>query len=387
MQHSTIAQNVKSDFNPLLASSNFSELDNVLIIPKSQKQKFKKPQTGYEIKETYIQSKFDFGKALDKSISQEDKIITLVLDIFAIDDLNELDRENAEIIRNFLKYYPKNANKFKEFDGLTPLEIAKLNQTLKKPTLSARTIRGVIQKMSTFCSWCVNHGYINTNHFHKLETLPPKSDDIRLEFNDEQLSSIFRMSDYTSCNFKHNYYYWIPLLLRLTGARLNELCQLWCQDIQLIDNVWCIVIHEKYYGQRVKNVQSARIIPIHSALLERGFIEFVQSLNTERVFDELKLFNGYYSHNASKWFSRRRTKLGLGKGLDAHSFRHSCAAELKRNGVSTVLIEELLGHRHNSISLDLYGKKFQPNELLKVVNLIDDSHLSHIKAFHCQNVK
>ncbi|MEZ8156228.1 site-specific integrase [Vibrio splendidus] len=379
MQQSTINQTIKNNHNPLLVTEELSGLDNIVIIPKSQKEKSKEFKTGYEIKNKYIKSKFEFGKALDKSINQVDTYITLVLDIYSIDDLNEMDHENSEMIRDFLKYYPKNANKFKEFDGLTPLEIAKLNQTLKKPTLSARTIRGIIQKMSTFCSWCVNHGYIRTNHFYKLPTLPPKADDVRLEFNDEQLNSIFHMQDYVTWKFNHNYYYWIPLLLRLTGARLNELCQLWCKDIQLIDNVWCLVIHEKQDTQRVKNIHSARIIPIHSALLERGFVDFVQSLNTERVFDELKPFNDYYSHNASKWFSRRREKLGLGKGLDAHSFRHTFAAELKRKCVPTVLIEELLGHSHHSISLDLYGKKFQPIELLKVIELIDDSHLSHIK--------
>ena len=380
MQQSITSKVVKNSFNPLFADSSFSELDDMFIIPKSKK--IKKIKNSFEIKDIYIQSKYNFGKALEKSIKQEDKIITLVLKIFAIDDLNELDRENAEIIRNFLKHYPKNANKYDEFKGLTPLDIAKLNKKLNKATLSARTIRGIIQKMSTFCSWCVNHNYISTNYFYKLPTLSPKVDDIRLAFDNVHLEKIFNMPDYTSWKFKHNYYYWIPLLLLLTGARLNELCQLWCKDVQLIDGIWCLIIHEKNEKQRVKNIHSARIIPIHSTLLRLGFVEFVQSKNTKRVFSELKLFNGYYSHNASKWFSRRRASLGLGKGLDAHSFRHTFATTLKRRGVSTVLIEELLGHSHNSISLDLYGKKFQTNKLASIIELIDVSYLSHIKPFN-----
>jgi len=292
-----------------------------------------------------------------------------------------MDRENAEVIRDFLQYWPKNVGKCREFDGLTPMQVVQRNETLKRSTLSARTISGMIQKFSSFCSWAVSHGYLTTNHFYKLPTLPPKSEDVRQAFNDEQLVSIFNMSDYRRWKFHHNYYYWLPLLLRLSGARLNELCQLFKEDVKLIDGIWCLIINEQFEGQRVKNVFSARIIPIHPALLERGFIEFVESLSTDRVFSELKAVKGYYSHNASNWFARRRKDLGLGKGLDAHSFRHTFADELKCKGAPKEIIEELLGHSHNSLSMDLYGKKYRPSQLMEVISLIDDSHLAHINPY------
>ncbi|WP_318436459.1 site-specific integrase [Photobacterium leiognathi] len=336
----------------------------------------------FKIKDKYISSTREFKIALDKSIDAMDYKISLSLSILEINNLDSLSRKHAESLRNLLKHYPKNVRKCTEFKGLKPLEVIELNKILKKPTLSPRTIKSIIQCMSTFCTWCVSHGYIKTNHFYKLPTLKPRAKDVRFDFNDEQLTSIFHMDDYTRFKFKHSYYYWIPLLLRLTGARLNELCQLWRKDIKLIDNIWCLVIHENHDGQRVKNMHSARIIPIHSALLERGFIEFVKSKNTNLLFDELKATDGYYSHNVSKWFARRRASLGLGKGLDAHSFRHTFSSELKRKEVSKAIVEELLGHSHNSISFDLYGKKFPPHKLLEVVELIDDSHLAHIKPFY-----
>ncbi|MGL1154352.1 site-specific integrase [Vibrio parahaemolyticus] len=342
----------------------------------------KSHQNTFEIKNTYINSKHEFKTTTDKSIDALDYKISLSLSILGIDNLDSLSRKHAEKLRNQLKHYPKNVRKHSEFKGLKPLEVIELNKTLGKPTLSPRTIKGIIQCMSTFCTWCVSHGYIKTNHFYKLPTLKPRSKDVRFDFNDEQLTSIFNMDDYTNFKFKHSYYYWIPLLLRLTGARLNELCQLWREDIKLIDNIWCLIIHENNDGQRVKNMHSARIIPIHSALIERGFIEFVNSKSTDLLFNELKATNGYYSHDVSKWFARRRASIGLGKGLDAHSFRHTFSAELKRKEVSKSIVEELLGHSHNSISFDLYGKKFQPSKLLEVVELIDDSHLAHIKPFY-----
>ncbi|TOM07008.1 hypothetical protein CGH84_24390, partial [Vibrio parahaemolyticus] len=78
-----------------------------------------------------------------------------------------------------------------------------------------------------------------------------------------------------------------------------------------------------FQGQSVKNSSSIRLIPIHNELIAKGFLAFVNSKSKGRLFPELPLIKGYYSHNASKWFQRRRDTLGLGKGLDAHSFRHT----------------------------------------------------------------
>ncbi|OEF85690.1 site-specific integrase [Vibrio breoganii] len=365
--------------HPSLISGAIAQADWKLPIARSLKKK--KFHTGTELQALYKESRIQFGKAQLKGIKQDDKNIGVILKIFGIENLEEMDVENAELIRDILPYWPKNISKYREFDGLTPLQVVQLNRTLNYPTLSAGTIKGMIQKFSSFCAWAVNHGHLTTNHFYKLPTRQPRPEDARQAFNDKQLTSIFNMSDYSNWKFLHNYYYWIPLLLRLTGARLNELCQLFKDDIKLIDDIWCLIIREQFEGQRVKNLSSARVIPIHPALIERGFLEFVRTLSTKRIFAELKEVNGYYSNNASKWFARRREKLGFGKGLDAHSFRHTFADELKGKGAPKEKIEELLGHSHNSLSMDLYGKRYRPSQLMEVITLIDDSHLAHIRPF------
>ena len=365
--------------HPSLIEGAISEMNWKLPIARSLKKK--KFHTGTELQALYKESRIQFGKAQLKGIKQDDKNIGVILKIFGIENLEEMDVENAELIRDILPYWPKNISKYREFDGLTPLQVVQLNRTLNYPTLSAGTIKGMIQKFSSFCAWAVNHGHLTMNHFYKLPTRQPRPEDARQAFNDNHLTTIFNMSDYSNWEFFHNYYYWLPLLLRLTGARLNELCQLFRDDIKLIDDIWCLIIHEHFEGQKVKNISSARVIPIHPALIERGFLEFVSALSTERVFDELKEVDGYFSHNASKWFARRRKDLGLGKGLDAHSFRHTFADELKGKGAPKEKIEELLGHSHNSLSMDLYGKKYRPSQLMEVITLIDDSHLEHIRPF------
>ncbi len=45
--------------------------------------------------------------------------------------------------------------------------------------------------------------------------------------------------------------------------------------------------------------------------------------------------------------------MGLGKGYDAHSFRHTFINELKQLQTPKEIIEALVGHEHKSQSLDL----------------------------------
>ncbi|EJE4733678.1 site-specific integrase [Vibrio parahaemolyticus] len=189
------------------------------------------------------------------------------------------------------------------------------------------------------------------------------------------------MEDYIKHKYMHPYYYWIPLLLRYTGARLNELCQLYSEDIAIVNHVPCILIRNNTEDKSTKNSSSNRTVPIHIELINKGFLNFVVSCRNKRLFEELPCINGYYSHNASKWFTRRRAKIELFKGYDAHSFRHSFINELKQQRVPRELIEALVGHEHDSLSLDLYGKEFGPELLLPVIHKISAVHSQTVRPY------
>ena len=60
------------------------------------------------------------------------------------------------------------------------------------------------------------------------------------------------------------YYYWLPLIGIYQGARINEICQLYLDDIsQDEDGTWGIDINENREDQRLKNKASRRCIPVH----------------------------------------------------------------------------------------------------------------------------
>ncbi|QSI78464.1 site-specific integrase [Niveibacterium microcysteis] len=134
--------------------------------------------------------------------------------------------------------------------------------------------------------------------------------------------------------------YWLPLVGLYTGARVNELCQINPQHDILIDEAsgaWCLNITEETDAaegvtKSVKNEPSARTIPVHSALVELGFIDYVEKLKAsgaELLFPEWPPLRGKASGNAEKWFRRHLQKLGLRDETPKacltgfHTFRHT----------------------------------------------------------------
>lgn len=98
----------------------------------------------------------------------------------------------------------------------------------------------------------------------------------------------------------------MPLAL-FTGARQGELTQLYVSDIADIEGVPCFNIRDAEAGQRLKNANARRLVPIHSVLIDLGFLRYVEQLRVagvERIFQELSLRRDGYGHAASNWFRR-----------------------------------------------------------------------------------
>ena len=70
---------------------------------------------------------------------------------------------------------------------------------------------------------------------------------------------------------------WLPWLLALTGARVGELAQLWGNRITEVDGIPVMKISPAEDGGSLKNAMSERSVPIHPALIDRGFLVFVRA--------------------------------------------------------------------------------------------------------------
>jgi integrase len=230
--------------------------------------------------------------------------------------------------------------------------------------MSTTTVNKNIIRISSLFEWSSRHGYVDKNYFEGLVLkTKTRADEERSIFTKDDLKDIFKHVIYTELKYKHPYQYWLPLLGLYTGARLEELCQLYPEDIYNDEGIWVIDINDKG-DKKLKTKSSKRIIPIHSKLQALGFIDYVESLRHKgesRLFPELKKGRDGYSQSASKWFSRLRMELGLynlDPPKDFHSFRHTLATELKNKSIPEPEVAAITGHSIAGITFSRYGKAY-----------------------------
>ncbi|WP_247350741.1 DUF6538 domain-containing protein [Ralstonia pseudosolanacearum] len=140
--------------------------------------------------------------------------------------------------------------------------------------------------------------------------------------------------------------YWIPLLCMWHGFRVGEATQLQTHDVNLDEALVKIQVAEDEDevgpDRSVKNSATTREIPIHPALIELGFLDFVRSVL--RYYTNGPLFPAALPEldgESPKWgrayeqpFLRfTRDTLQFGHGYGNHSFRHALEDRIRAANV------------------------------------------------------
>ena len=244
----------------------------------------------------------------------------------------------------------------------------------KKPMSPARVDFYLGYAAQVF-DWAIKHHYTEMNPFTGLQYGKKKrkrADKQREAYSLNDIKKLFVESRYfgedkwDKCVYPH--FFWIPLLGLHTGARLEELGQLYVDDVKIIEDIVCLDINQNRPDQSVKTGEE-RIIPVHDFLInELNFMGYVQSLPQDgRLFPELKRVANRYTHGFTMWFSAFSKRCGVVGNKSFHSFRHLVASLLLENDVSEYRIEQLLGHVSEGQTTGRYGKKFKPKMLKEKV--------------------
>ena len=337
----------------------------------------------------HIEEKRRSGSLTERSQKAYETATEFMIDIIGDVGIDQISTAEARSIKNTLLKLPPNRKKIANYRGLTITELTDLNLPDSK-TMGIETINGNLTKMGTLMKWAKANGFSNSNPFEDIKLKSKrKASDARGIFTEEDLLKLFSIEQYQKHEYKHPYYYWLPLIGLHTGARLNEICQLHLDDIkQEDDKTWCFFFTAEHIDQDLKTAYSKRVVPIHSKLVELGLLDFKKSLERRgetRLFPELKKGRDGYSTAASKWFGRIRNKLGwtnVSPKKDFHSFRHTVANKLKQSGVNSDLTGGILGHSNGTITYGRYGKEYTHNPLSPVIEMIDwDASINHIRKF------
>lgn len=308
-----------------------------------------------------------------KTIDDKRSVAALLVRIIGDLPVDLISRQDARKFRETALKLPPRLNQLP--DGQSLEEVIKTATS----TISLTTFNNYVKNLTTFFTYAIREGYCERNPFDGLRVKQRgKVSEERSVFAEADLRRLFSKEVYASVSSSKPNQYWLPLLGLYTGARLNELCQLYLDDVVTINGVDCLHIRASRPDQKLKTASSERLVPIHSKLKALGFIEFIQKQRAaghQRVFPELTCHKKHgYGAAPSKWFTRVREQLGFRDGegqKDFHSFRHTIADHLKQKGISEALVGGLLGHQTGGITFSRYGKDFRPEVLAPVVEAVD----------------
>ncbi|MFH1028437.1 MAG: hypothetical protein V1791_10585, partial [Pseudomonadota bacterium] len=121
---------------------------------------------------------------------------------------------------------------------------------------------------------------------------------------------------------------WMPLIILYNGMRNNEIAQLYIDDIQERDGIlYFRICANGDRKQRIKKDTSQRNLPIHSKLIELGFMEYVEKMKAtgqDQLFPNC-MYNEktgrYYGDNLSARLNTLVDCISTDKKLRVYSLR------------------------------------------------------------------
>ncbi len=282
------------------------------------------------------------------------------------------DVHQARLLKDRLRRCPQYFGLRPEYEGKTLKQVIESGAIYK--TITAVTVNNRLRKLSAFLNWCKSNGYITDNPLLGLKVMTGSAKEARLSFNRHDLATLLDLAALRAEARKHPWRYWLPLLGRTTGARLEELCQLRVDDFIEQQSIQCIRIDDSREGQSLKNVSSRRMLPLHPVLIELGLLQHAESVRgtgAERLFPGLKAVRGKLGHEPSKWFGRYKTKVGITDPRKTfHSFRHTLIDDLRDAGVQDSLIKRIAGHEDGAVTFSIYGSRIPLKAMAEAMSQI-----------------
>lgn len=267
-------------------------------------------------------------------------------------------REKRRLLERFVKaIHDQPTNEVKKAqcvqyrDGLTDISRSRVNT--------------ILVHIGAFFGWAIKHD---------LHPGPNPADGIRYEgietrshdsFTDEDLTAIFTHPDFLKQRTSEPARYWLPLALLFSGARREEIAGCPMTDLKsdpATGTAYFSLRFDKEVGRRLKNKASIRRAPIHSALLKRGFMDYVEQVKANGstiLFPTDSPARLTAGDAVGKWFSRLVSEVfpNDSRKLSLHSLRSTAITRLHEKGVKGEIVRALVGHSGGDVHEGQYLKR------------------------------
>lgn len=248
-----------------------------------------------------------------------------------------------------------------------------------RPPKSKATTNRYLSILSGFFKWALMAGYCDVNPCDGQRcSIKGSARGERAAFSDEEMVKIFNkgiLSDSPAFGMpyfrqaalqKGLAHYWIPLIMRYSGMRPEEIAQLRYGDFSNTaapGERATLKFDLTSPGLNIKTEAGRRLVPVHEKLREgieelrevcqRRFKEFGHSnmpLEEYRLFPELMMKSDGVSRRAavpSRWFNEiwLRQYCGIKDPSKVlYSLRHTAITRMAQTGHSELVIAQLVGH-------------------------------------------
>jgi integrase len=271
-----------------------------------------------------------------------------------------VDQIKAKHLRAFwegVRWWPANATVKPQYRRLSVAETIAKGKEENVPVPSRHTRNKHRQRLSVFFNALVNMDVIPRSPLKGMGSEIDTGTELETgrPFTSEELKQIFAPEHFVPWAKDLPHRWWGPILGLYTGARVNEIAQLYLDDVRQVDGVWGLFVWKKDRNQKIKTKSSIRFIPLAQPVLDAGFLEFVEDMRKTghpRLFPHLPAGtrkdgkpNGLgYGRQLSRQFSAYLKQFGIEKGTAFHAFRHTMSTALAEAFVPATTIALITGH-------------------------------------------
>ena len=237
---------------------------------------------------------------------------------------------------------------------LTRADVVRWKEHLVAEGQSPKTIRDAsLVAVKSILRWGVRNGRLDTNPAVDvtIDVRRKAGQGIR-GFSDAEAIMILQAAAQETDPVRR----WIPWLCAFSGARLSEACQLRTEDVVRVGQVWAVSFDAA--AGSLKNANSERTIPLHSAMIEAGFLAFVQGSKPGSLFPDLPPDKfGKRGGTATKRLGPWVRSLGLTdeRLSPSHSWRHRFKTLARRHELRPDTVDAITGHGRRNVG-DTYGE-------------------------------
>ncbi|OGU21022.1 MAG: hypothetical protein A2X85_06890 [Geobacteraceae bacterium GWF2_54_21] len=236
------------------------------------------------------------------------------------------EREIATIKESLLEYFGKDIG-VKEITDDKAIEWR--DYLMTENQLSNSSVNKYLDHVAGAFRWAAarQRKHVDFNPFEKTQLPEGVQRERSREFSPVELQQyISILADTYMPEYPENC--WIPLIILYNGMRNNEIAQLYIDDIQERDGIlYFRICANGDRKQRIKKDTSQRNLPIHSKLIELGFMEYVEKMKAtgqDQLFPNC-MYNEktgrYYGDNLSARLNTLVDCISTDKKLRVYSLR------------------------------------------------------------------